>query len=174
MKYEEIVLDAFRNIKARAGHVVPMRKFRLGIMRQMTPVEQEEFIEIVNAMIADGFVTYEGANTGLEVLRLTEKGFSHLYHCRKDSQIADSLMQLFAQSNYKTGEIIPMRNISMKFIPNLNPVEQDRFEYVVNRLIDSGFITYEDGKTKPFAGFVLQQPGFDYIYKHNIDIQSLF
>ncbi len=47
MNYEEIVLDAFRKINARAGHVVPIRNFRNGIMRQMNPVEQEEFIMLM-------------------------------------------------------------------------------------------------------------------------------
>ena len=51
MNYEKIVLDAFRKINARAGHVVPIRNFRNGIMRQMNPVEQEEFIAVINAMI---------------------------------------------------------------------------------------------------------------------------
>ena len=166
MNYEEIVLDAFRKINARAGHVVPIRNFRNGIMRQMNPVEQEEFIA--------GLVTYEGANTGLEVIRLTEKGFSQLYHSMADYQIADALMQMFARSKYKVGEIIPMRNINMQFIPSLNPVEQDRFEHVANTLIDAGFITYEDGKSKPIPGLILQQRGYDYIYGHIIDIKSLF
>lgn len=174
MDYRDIVFEAFRNINARAGHVVPMRTFRFGVMRQLNPVQQEEFVAEMNAMITDGLVTYEDANTGLEVLRLTEKGFSQLYQSRADYQIADALMQMFARSNYRIGEIIPMRNISMKFIPSLNPVEQDRFEYVVNKLIEAGLIIYEDGKTKPIPGLVLQQPGYDYIYKGSVDIRSLF
>lgn len=125
-------------------------------------------------MITDGLVTYEGANTGLEVIRLTEKGFSQLYHSMADYQIADALMQMFARSKYKVGEIIPMRNINMQFIPNLNPVEQDRFEHVANTLIEAGLITYEDGKIKPIPGLVLQQPGYNYIYKGSVDIKSLF
>ena len=145
MNYEEIVLDAFRKINARAGHVVPIRNFRNGIMRQMNPVEQEEFIAVINAMITDGLVTYEGANTGLEVIRLTEKGFSQLYHSMADYQIADALMQMFARSKYKVGEIIPMRNINMQFIPSLNPVEQDRFEQVANTLKKQGIVAdYEE------------------------------
>ncbi len=174
MNYRDIVFEAFRNINARAGHVVPMRTFRFGVMRQLNPVQQEEFVAEMNAMITDGLVTYEDADTGLEVLRLTEKGFSQLYQSRADYQIADALMQMFARSNYKVGEIIPMRNITMQFIPSLNPVEQDRFEYVTNTLIDAGLITYEDGKNKPISGLILQQPGFDYIYRHNVDIKSLF
>ena len=91
-----------------------------------------------------------------------------------DYQIADALMQMFARSKYKVGEIIPMRNINMQFIPSLNPVEQDRFEHVANTLIDAGFITYEDGKSKPIPDLILQQRGYDYIYGHIIDIKSLF
>ena len=125
----------------------------------MNPVEQEEFIAVINAMITDGLVIYEGANTELEVIRLTEKGFSQLYHSKADYQIADALMQMFARSKYKVGEIIPMRNINMQFIPSLNPVEQDRFEHVANTLIDAGFITNEDGKSKPIPGLILQQRG---------------
>ena len=170
----EIIWDAFRRINARAGHVVPMRTFRFGVMRQMNPVELDQFYAEINAMINEGLITYEDGSTGLEALRLTERGFAQVYHSKADSEIAEALMDLFRRSNYRVGEIIPMRNISMQFIPSLNPVEQDRFEYVANRLIDVGFITYEDGKTKAIPGLVLQQPGFDYLYKHSIDIRSIF
>lgn len=172
--YREIVWDAFRRINARAGHVVPMRTFRFGVMRQMSPVEQEQFVAEINAMIGEGLIAYEDGSTGLEVLRLTDTGFSQLYHSKADYLIAEDLMDLFRRSNYRVGEIIPMRNITMQFIPSLNPVEQDRFEYVANKLIDAGFITYEDGKTKPIAGLVLQQPGFDYIYKNSVNLSTLF
>lgn len=173
-EYREIVWDAFRRINARAGHVVPMRTLRFGAMQQMNPVEQEQFVAEINAMIGEGLITYEDGSTGLEVLRLTEMGFAQLYHSKADYQIAEELMDLFRRSNYRVSEIIPMRNISMKFIPSLNPVEQDRFECVVNKLIEAGLITYEDGKTKPIPGLVLQQPGYDYIYKGSVDIRSLF
>lgn len=172
--YREIVWDAFRRINARAGHVVPMRTLRFGAMQQMNPVEQEQFVAEINTMIGEGFITYEDGRTGLGVLRLTESGYAQLYHCKADYQIAEGLMDLFRRSNYKVGEIIPMRNINMQFIPSLNPVEQDRFEHVVNKLIEAGLITYEDGITKPIPGLVLQQPGYDYIYKGSVDIRSLF
>lgn len=171
--YREIIWDAFRRINSRAGHIVPMRTLR-SAMRQMNPVEQEQFVEEINTMISEGLITYDDGTTGLEALRLTEKGFFQLYNCKADFQIAEGLMDLFRRSNYRVGEIIPMRNINMQFIPSLNPVEQDRFEHVVNTLIDAGFITYEDGKAKPISGIVLQQPGFDYIYKGIVNIRDLF
>lgn len=173
-QYREIVWDAFRRINARAGHVVPMRTLRFGAMQQMNPVERDQFVAEINEMIGEGLITYEDGSTGLEVLRLTDTGFAQLYHSKTDYQIAEELMDLFRRSNYRVGEIIPMRNISMQFIPSLNPVEQDRFEYVANKLIDAGFITYEDGKTKPIPGLVLQQAGFDYIYNNSVNLRSLF
>ena len=151
-----------------------MRTLRFGAMQQMNPVEQEQIVAEINAMISEGLVTNEDGSTGLEVLRLIERGFAQLYHSKADYQIAEELMDLFRRSNYRVGEIIPMRNISMKFIPSLNPVEQDRFECVVNKLIEAGLITYEDGKTKPIPGLVLQQPGYDYIYKGSVNLSSLF
>lgn len=172
--YREIVWDAFRRINARAGNVVPMRTLRFDDMQQMNPLEQEQFVAEINAMISEGLITYEDGSTGLEVLRLTEMGFAQLYHSKADYQIAEELMDLFRRNNYRVGEIIPMRIISMMFIPSLNPVEQDRFEYVVNKLIEASLITYEDGKTRPIPGLVLLQRGFDYIYKGSVNLSILF
>ena len=91
-----------------------------------------------------------------------------------DAQIAQALMGLFSKGNYRVGEIIPMRNINMQFIPSLNPIEQDRFEDVVNRLIDARFISYEDGTHKAIPGLILEQNGFDCIYRHNPSISTVF
>lgn len=143
-------------------------------MRRMNPVEQQKFIDTLNTMISEGLITYESGDGGMDLLRLTDAGYNELYQCKADYEIAEMLMNEFSRNNYKVGEIIPMRNINMQFIPSLNPVEQDRFEHVANTLIDAGFITYEDGKSKPIPGLILQQRGYDYIYGHIIDIKSLF
>lgn len=169
----EIIWEAFRRINARAGHIVPMRTLKFGVMRQMNPVEQEQFVKELDTLIAEGLITYEDGKTGLEAIRLTENGFAQLYHSRQDYQIAEALMDLFRRSNYRVGEIIPMRNINMQFIPGLNPVEQDRFEHIVNTLIDAGFITFEDGTSKSISGLILQQGGFEYIYNGG-DLSKLF
>ena len=173
-RYREIVWDAFRNMNARAGHIVTMRDFKFGVLRQMNPVQQEEFIAELEEMTAEGLLIYEDGRTGLETLRLTQAGFSQLYHPRSDAQIANVLMDLFSKGNYRVGEIIPMRNINMQFIPNLNPMEQDRFEDVVNRLIDARFITYEDGTHKAIPGLILEQNGFDCIYRNNPSTSTVF
>lgn len=175
MNYKEIVWDAFRSINARSGHVFLMRNFRTGVMRQMNPVQQKEFIDELNEMINEELITYEDGETGPEAVRLTEKGFDLLYNnSRSDVGLAEALMDLFRRSNYRVGEIIPMRNINMQFIPSLNPVEQDRFEYVVKKLIDAKFITYEDGKTKAIQGLVLEENGYGYIYSQKPNINDIF
>ncbi len=55
-------------------------------------------------------------------------------------------------------------------------MEQDRFVYVVNTLINNGFIAYNDGKhDKPIEGLILQERGYNYIYHSTLqDLQSLF
>lgn len=172
--YKEIVYNAFRQTNSRANHILYMRTFRFGVMRNMNPVEQEVFLNTINEMIQEGLVSYEGKESGLDFLRLTEAGFEELYDCRPDYDIAESLMDLFRKNKYNVDQIIPMRNINLQFLPNLNPKEQDRFEIVANTLIDAGFIYYEDGKEKPIAGFILKEQGFQYIYYNTPDIRSLF
>lgn len=165
MDYKEIVYDAFRRTKSRAGHILFMRTFRMGAMRRMNPVEQQKFIDTLNAMISEGLITYESGDGGMDLLRLTDAGYNELYQCKADYEIAEMLMNEFSRNNYKVGEIIPMRNINFNFIPRLNPKEQDRFAGVVNTLIDNGFIIYDDGKhDNPIEGLILQEGGYNYIY----------
>lgn len=78
MDYKEIVFDAFRRTNSRAGHMLFMRTFRMGAMRRMNPVEQQEFIDTLNAMIAAGLITYESGNSGMDLLRLTDAGYNEL------------------------------------------------------------------------------------------------
>lgn len=166
MNYREIVFDAFRRTNSRAGHILFMRTFRMGAMRRMNPEEQKEFVDALNAMINEGLITYENGDGGMDLIRLTDAGYKELYQCKEDYEIADMVMNEFGRMNYEVGQIIPMRNFNFNFIPRLNPVEQDRFVDVVNTLIDAGFITYDDGKhDKPIEGLILQEPGYNYIYK---------
>lgn len=176
MNYKEIVFDAFRRTNSRAGHILFMRTFRMGAMRRMNPAQQQEFIDTLDAMIAEGLITYESGDGGMDLLRLTEAGYNELYKCKEDYEIAEMVMNEFRRNNYNIGEIIPMRSFNFNFIPRLNPKEQDRFAVVVNTLIDSGFIIYNDGKhDKPIEGLILQEGGYNYIYKSTpSDLRGLF
>lgn len=49
--YKSIVWDAFRRTNSRAGHILFMRTFRMGVMRRMNPEEQREFVDTLNDMI---------------------------------------------------------------------------------------------------------------------------
>ena len=163
-EYKEIVWEAFRRTNSRPGHILFMRTFRFGVMRSMNPVEEKEFIDMINQMIGEELITYEPGNGGMDLLRLTEKGYDHLYGCKTDSQIAELIMNEFRKGNYRENQIIPMRNFNFNFIPRLNPKEQDRFADVVNKLIDVGFVSYKDATQGHIEGLVLQQAGYDYIY----------
>lgn len=168
MEYEKLVWDAFRRINARPNHVVQMRFFRFGVMHSMNPVEQDEFINAIIGMVDAGYLTYE---KGQDLLRLTKKGYDVLYSCRPDDVIADALLDMFRKSNCRVGDIIPMRNINMQFIPSLNPKEQDRFEDIANKLIDEELILFDNGVIPCLK---LKARGYDYIYKQSIDIKTFF
>lgn len=170
-RYKEMVWDAFRSIKARPGHILFMRTFRFGAMRNLNPEEQKRFIDTLNDMIALGLISYESGDGGMDLLRLTEKGYDELYTCRQDEIIAGLLMNEFRKAQCNVGHIIPMRHFNFNFIPLLNPKEQDRFVNIANILIANKFISYEDGKEKPIEGLVLQQAGYNYIY--GVDRTSL-
>lgn len=174
-EYKKIVWEAFRRTNSRPGHILFMRTFRFGVMRNMNPVEEKEFIDTINQMIGEELITYESGNGGMDLLRLTEKGYDQLYECQKDSQIAELIMNEFRKGNYRVNQIIPMRNFNFNFIPRLNPKEQDRFVDVVNKLIDYGFISYEDATQNHLVGLVLQQAGFDYIYNvSQVSLEDMF
>ena len=174
-QYKEIVWDAFRRTNSRPGHIVFMRVFRFGTMKNMNPVEENEFIGMINQMIGEGLITYEPGNGGMDLLRLTDKGYDELYQCKPDSQIAELIMNEFRQRKYHVGNIIPMRHFNFNLIPRLNPKEQDRFVDVANKLIEHDFITYKDTTQTPIDGFELKQNGYDYIYDvSHISLDDLF
>lgn len=166
MNNREIVFDAFRRTNSRAGHILFLRTFRAGIMRRMNPEEQNSFVDALNRMIAEGLITYESGDDGMDLIRLTEDGYEQLYQRRPDCEIAEMLMNEFRRMNYKVNQFIPMRNFNHNLIPRLNPKEQDRFVLVVNVLIRNEYIAYEDGKTdSSIEGLRLCPRGYDYIYK---------
>jgi hypothetical protein len=148
----------------------------MGVMRRMNPEEQREFVDALNAMISEGLISYESGDSGMDLIRLTEAGYSELYTCKPDCEIAEMVMKEFSRFNCKVGHIVPMRNFNFNFIPRLNPKEQDRFADVVNTLIDNGYITYEDGKhDSRIEGLILQERGYNYLYRSApASLRSLF
>lgn len=172
---KEVILEQFRKTNSKAGHIVMMRNFNNGIMRNLNPEEQKLFIDAANELINEGIVTYEKEGMGGDVLRLTEKGYSELYTARADYEIAELIMDLFRRGNYKVDQVIMMRQIYQGLLPTLNPVEQDKFADIANRLIDEGFIKYDDGKTGKPECIILTQKGYDYIYTQGIaTLMSIF
>ena len=173
--FKEIILNQFRKTNSKAGHVVQMRMFDNSLMRTLNPEEQKMFVNAVNELINGGFVTLEENGAMGRLLRLTDKGFSVLYHAREDYEMAELIMSQFRQGNYRSGQVIMMRNINLGLIPSLNPVEQERFFDVANCLIDEGFIIYHDGKSGRLESIELTDRGYDYIYKQDISVlRSIF
>lgn len=76
----EIIFDEFRKTNSRAGHIVMFRGFRLNILPNLNPKEQELFLDVTNKLIDYNYIVYEdGQQTGIECFRLTEKGYEYIY-----------------------------------------------------------------------------------------------
>lgn len=176
MDMREIVFDAFRRTNSRAGHILFLRAFRAGIMRRMNPEEQKGFVNTLNSLITEGLIQYESGDDGMDLIRLTEKGYEQLYQRKPDHEIAEMLMNEFRRLNYRVGQSVPMRNLNHNLIPRLNPKEQDQFVRVVNELIKNEYIAYDSGETgSPIEGLRLCSRGYDHIYKSSPpDLRELF
>lgn len=162
--FKEYVLEQFRKVNSRPGHIMFMRTFRQGIIQRLNPEEQRLFVDTVNEMISEGLVTYETGDGGMDLLRLTEQGYGQLYQQRSDAQIAYIILAKFKAANCKVGQIIPMRTVSFGILPSLNPLEQNRFTDIANKLIDERFISYDNEASGKIEGLILEQRGYDYIY----------
>lgn len=55
------------------------------------------------------------------------------------------IKNLFRQAKCKPGHILPLRTIKNSLINRLNPEEQKRCIEDINRMIESGFCTYDSG-----------------------------
>lgn len=73
----EWILDYFRRSKCRENHVVRLHQILNDSYRKLTPVEQDLLTPVANELIENGYFTYE--KDGMEVLRLTEKGYKYIY-----------------------------------------------------------------------------------------------
>lgn len=98
-EYRRIVMDTFHQSNSRPGHVMPMRNFRFGVMRDMTREQQDDFIDSINSLIQDGYITYADGRPGLDVLRLTQSGYDVLYDTPDRLAIAEKIMEQFREQH---------------------------------------------------------------------------
>lgn len=169
-EYVEAVKDAFLEINARVGHVMPMRNFRFGIMRDMSRDEQKDFVDTLNDLIIQGYLTYENDRPGLDVLRLTDKGYNELYPEPDKVDIAKKIMAVFEQQHVGEDQIVMFHYFRFNFLPTLNPKEQDSFVDVCNKLIDAHWIEYQEESPECIR---LLQSGANYLYKKTGNIECI-
>lgn len=90
-KISELIFDEFRKTNCRAGHIVMMRVFRFSLLPKLNPKEQDLFIEVVNDLISNGYIEYEKSSP--ECLRLTKKGYVHIYTPQNSSDVKESIYE---------------------------------------------------------------------------------
>ncbi|MCV9930829.1 hypothetical protein OIU80_00910 [Flavobacterium sp. LS1R47] len=76
---EELILNKFKQQNSRANDIVQLKNLNFTIFQQLNPIEKDLFSDAINNLQANGYVTYEGKNTAIECLRLTDIGYDKLY-----------------------------------------------------------------------------------------------
>lgn len=93
------------------------------------------------------------------------KSFKKKEFIKSIDQIAELILDRFRKTNCRAGHIVMMRDFRFNVIPKLNPKEQDLFFQAANKLIEEGYITYENSSPECFR---LTEKGFNYIYDDKI------
>lgn len=90
---------------------------------------------------------------------------------KSDKQLAEYIFDIFRAAHCKAGHMVMMRTFEIKLREDLNPKEQEIIFDVANRLIDNGYIEYEDG-SRGLKCLRLTKKGFDYIYDDSIPLDG--
>ena len=70
---QEELLDKFRSLNAREGHVLPPRWLQIDYLAGLNPKEEKLFDEVVNDLISAGILSDP------PILRLTATGVDKIY-----------------------------------------------------------------------------------------------
>lgn len=160
-KIEDFFFELFRETNCKVGHSVLMRNVRHRIREQLNPKEEEQLEEILQRQIEEEYYTYE--SEPLECLKLTQKGFDHIYlnHTKSFRQLEEIIFGLFRESRCKVGNAVLMRILRTRIRGKLNPKEEVLLNDILDKHIEEGYYTYE---SKPLECLKLTQKGFNHIY----------
>lgn len=159
--YKKKIMTYFKDANARPNYVIYMRSLLYGAFRPSLSEDMETFTKAVNELISEGKVTYDNSNPGLDVLRLTNKGYDSIFpHEVDDNDLRVKIMSLF--KDCRPNEVVTMRKIRFSFLPTLNPKEQDHFPAVCNQLIREEILKH---KVSPLECLVLTHKGYEEIHR---------
>ena len=159
---EDFFFELFRETNCKVGHSVLMRNVRQRVRERLNPKEEELLDKILQRQIEEGYYTYE--SEPLECLKLTQKGFDHIYlnHTKSVRQLEEIIFGLFRESRCKVGHTVLMRTLRTRIRGKLNPKEEVLLDEILDKHIEEGYYTYESG---PLGECLkLTQKGFDHIY----------
>ena len=161
-KIEDFFFELFRETNCKVGHSVLMRNVRQRVRERLNPKEEELLDKILQRQIEEGYYTYE--SEPLECLKLTQKGFDHIYlnHTKSVRQLEEIIFGLFRESRCKVRHTVLMRTLRTRIRGKLNPKEKVLLDEILDKHIEEGYYTYESG---PLGECLkLTQKGFDHIY----------
>ena len=73
---EDEIMNRFPT-NCRVGDIIRLSTMLTELRKELNPKEYDKMIDIINGLIAKGYISYE--KTPFECLRLEEKGFEYIY-----------------------------------------------------------------------------------------------
>lgn len=75
----DLVMDQFRKTMCKVGQGYMFRTLKMAVIDNLNPKEQSRIYEVLDNMIDDDFITVEFENEYPTFMKLTEKGYHHIY-----------------------------------------------------------------------------------------------
>ena len=154
----------FEKQNSKVGHVLMIKNLRFGLFQKLNPKQEVEALKAIDSLIEKRFITLEGRSTSSECLKLTELGYNSLYQNSKNTDnIQSMILEAFEKQKSKAGHILMLKNLNIGLFQKLNPVEKELVNDAIGKLIEKGFIKYEDGSSG-LECLRLTELGFENLY----------
>lgn len=159
----ERLMGLFRKMNAKPTHMLDMRQMNASLLSKLNPKEQDLLEPAIAYLIDHQFVEL-GEWMNQTSLILTQIGYDYLYpldEAEAIKRIGAAILGLFEKAQARVGHGVPLRTIQFNLVDKLNPKERNLAPAAIQRLMDEGLVTEQDGN---LPSLVLTAEGYDRLY----------
>ncbi|MDE7406009.1 MAG: hypothetical protein K2M89_03965 [Clostridiales bacterium] len=160
---KEVIMDWFRDRKARIEHAMDDNDIIRLHIKQSNPKVADCFVDALKELLADGLIEFKKGIMG-DVYALTQAGYDFIYDGADSDyleQAKEVIMDLFRDRKSRVGDVITSHEI-IRLQNSHEPKVIDNLPKAFDSLVDSGLI--ELSNCLMGECYRLTQDGFDFIY----------